>query len=344
MSVETRLSPATTRIFGMAAAAAASLIVLVIADPGVLEAWLLGFILLAGISAGALALLLAGRILGEVWLQPIRDELESIAGLMGMVAILTIPVLLHPEALYPWAAGAPAAHRDWLDPQFFLLRGTVYLAIWIAVASLALSRLSQPAASGIGLVILIPTISLAVLDWLASREPEWISGLYGPAFAVSQLLAAMAFGLLVTLVRPGDPARGQAESLRIALLTLALLTGWAWFTQFLIVWMADLPPESAWYLSRAGAWLVLQAVAIAGLLAAILLLIAPHPGHPRLLAISGLLLVQHFAHLIWLIRPTALHAVPALVDAAVLAALVGLWLLFVALELARRPNIAAQTL
>jgi hypothetical protein len=153
----------------------------------------------------------------------------------------------------------------------------------------------------------------------------------------------MAFGLLVTLLRPGDPARGQAESLRIALLTLALLTLWAWFTQFLIVWMADLPPESAWYLSRAGAWLVLQAVAIAALLAAILLLIAPHPGHPRLLAISGLLLVQHVAHLIWLIRPTALHAVAALVDAAVLVALVGLWLLFFALELARRPNIAAPT-
>ncbi len=343
MSVETRLSRATTRILGMAAAAAASLIVLVIANPGILEAWLLGFILLAGLSAGALAMLLAGRILGEIWLQPIHDELESIADLLPMVAILAVPILVHPEALYPWAAGAPAAHGNWLDPQFFLLRGAVYLAVWIAVASFARTRRSWPAASGIGLVILIPTISLAVLDWLASREPEWISGLYGPAFAVSQFLAAMAFGLMVTLLRPGHPARGQAESLRIALLTLALLTIWAWFSQFLIVWMADLPPESAWYLTRAGNWLVLQAIAVAALLAAIMLLIAPHPGRPRLLAISGLLLFQHFAYLIWLIRPTALHAVPALVDVAVLAGLVGLWLLFFALELARRPNIAAQT-
>jgi len=341
MSVEVRLSRATTRILGIAAAAAASLIVLVIAEPSVLEAWLFGFMLLAGLSAGALALLLGGRILGELWLQPIRDELEAVADLMPMVAILAVPILVQPQALYPWAAGgAAAAHRDWLDPQFFLLRGAVYLAVWIAVANLAGRRRSAPAVSALGLVILIPTLSLAVLDWLASREPEWISGLYGPAFAVSQLLAAMAFGLMVTLVRPGHPARGQAESLRIALLTLALLTLWTWFTQFLIVWMADLPPESAWYLGRAGNWLVLQAIAVSALLTAILLLLAPHAGRPRLIAISGLLLVQHLAHLIWLIRPTALYEVAPPVEAAVLAGLVGLWLLFFVVELTRHPNIA----
>jgi hypothetical protein len=343
MSSAVRLSRATTRMLGIAAATAVSLVVLVIAEPSVLEAWLLGFIVLAGVSAGALALLLTGHILGETWLQPIRAELEAVADLVPMVAVLAVPILAYPQALYPWAdGGADSAQRDWLDPQFFVIRSAAYLAIWIAIASLARRRRCPVMASAIGLAILVPSISLAALDWLASREPEWISGLYGPAFAVSQLLAAMSFALLVTLIRPGHPMAVQVESLRTALLALALLTLWTWYSQFLIVWMADLPPESGWYLGRAGPWLVFQAVAIPALLSAIVLLLPPHAGPLRLMVVSSLLLLQHLAHLIWLIRPTALHAVPAPVDIAVLAGLIGLWLVFLAVETSRRPNLAAQ--
>jgi hypothetical protein len=104
----------------------------------------------------------------------------------------------------------------------------IYLAIWIAVASLAKRRRYSGVASAIALVILTPTVSLAALDWLASREPDWIPGLYGPAFAVSQLLVAMSLALSVTLIRPGHPAMLQVESLRTALLALALLTAWTW--------------------------------------------------------------------------------------------------------------------
>jgi hypothetical protein len=335
------MSAAAAQALGIAVALAASLVVLVIADASVLEAWLLGFILLAGVSVGALALLLTGHVLGEAWLQPIRAELEAIADLVPMVAVLALPVLANPGAVYRWVGGdTGAADRDWLDAEFFALRSVIYLAIWIAIASLAKRRHRRPVASGIGLVILIPSVSLFALDWLASREPDWISGLYGPAFAVSQLLAAMGFGLLLTLIRPGHPGRVEAESLRTALLALALLTLWTWFSQFVIVWMADLPPEAAWYLLRAGPWLVLQYIAVPGLLVAIVLLVPPHAGPLRLMVIAGLLLVQHFAHLIWLIRPIAMHTVPALVDIAVLAVLVGLWLVFLAVDLSRRPNLA----
>ncbi|HUE46543.1 MAG TPA: hypothetical protein VMO81_09850 [Aestuariivirgaceae bacterium] len=341
MSATVALSRTTSWSLGIAAALAVSLVVLVIAEPAVLEAWLLGFILLAGVSVGALALLLTGHILGETWLQPIRAELEAIADIIPMVAVLALPVLANPGALYRWVGGdTGAADRDWLDAKFFVVRSVIYLAVWIAIAGLAKRRHRRPLASGIGLVVLIPSVSLFALDWLASREPDWISGLYGPAFAVSQLLAAMGLGLLLTLIRPGHPGRVAVESLRAALLVLALLTLWTWFSQFVIVWMADLPPEAAWYLGRAGPWLVLQYIAVPALLVAIVLLVPPHAGPLRLVVIAGLLLVQHFAHLIWLIRPIALHTVPALVDIAVLAVLIGLWLVFLSVGLSRRPNLA----
>lgn len=341
MSAIVALTRTTSWLLGIAVALAVSLLVLVIAGPAVLEAWLLGFILLAGVSVGALALLLAGHILGDTWLRPIRAELEAIADLLPMVAVLALPILANPGALYRWVGGdTGTGDRDWLDAEFFVLRSLVYFAVWIAIASLAIRRDRRPLASGIGLAILVPSVSLFALDWLASREPDWISGLYGPAFAVSQLLAAMSLGLLLTLIRPGRPDRVEAESLRTALLALALLTLWTWFTQFVIVWMADLPPESAWYLRRAGPWLVLQYIAIPALLVAIVGLVPPHAGPLRLLVTAALLLVQHLAHLVWLVRPIAQHNVPALVDIAVLAMLIGLWLVFLSVSLNRRPNLA----
>jgi hypothetical protein len=339
-----RLSRATTRALGIAAALAASLVVLVIGEASVLEAWLVGFVLLAGASAGALALLLTGHILGEVWLQPIRAELEAIADLVPMVAVLALPIVIYPEALYRWADidAADTVHRVWLDETFFVVRSAIYLAIWIAVASIAKRRRYSGLASAVALVILTPTVSLAALDWLASREPDWIPGLYGPAFAVSQLLVAMSLALLVTLIRPGHPAMLQVESLRTALLALALLTAWTWFSQFLIVWMADLPAESAWYLSRAGNWLIMLVIALPALLIATVLLIPPHAGPVRLVVIASLLLTQHLAHSIWLIQPASLHPVTGPVYGAVLAGLIGLWLVFLAVETSRRPNLALQ--
>jgi hypothetical protein len=180
-----------------------------------------------------------------------------------MVAVLAVPILAYPEALYRWADGdaADTAAAGWLDPEFFVVRSIIYLAIWIAIASLAKRRRYSGMASAIGLVILTPACRcrprLAGLARAGVDLRSLWAGLCGEPAACRHEPRP-----LVTLIRPGHPAMLQVESLRTALLALALLTAWTWFSQFLIVWMADLPPESAWYLGRAGPWLVIQAIAM----------------------------------------------------------------------------------
>lgn len=339
-----RPSPLASLGMGIAVAAGLSLIVAAIGEAAVLEAWLVGFVLLVGLGGGAVGLLLVGHLLGEVWLKPIRAELEAIAYLMPMVAVLAAPILLRPAVLYPWAGEGrgPDVLDSWLDPWPFTARSIAYLAVLIALATIAAR--AHRLASGFAIAVLVPAISIAAFDWLASREPDWIPGLYGPAFAISQLVAAMSLALLVTVIRPGHPPMARAESLRIALLSLALLTLWTWYSQFLVVWMADLPAESAWYLRRSEAWLVAEvATAAPALLAAVVLLLPPEGSAWRVGSAAALLLVQHVAHMAWLIRPAATGATSLLADLVIIPGMIAIWAVFFAVEVRRRPNLGIES-
>ena len=79
------------------------------------------------------------------------------------------------------------------------------------------------------------------------------------------------------------------------------------FTQFLVVYAADIPAEASWYLRRSeGAWGVLKlGVALPALLGAVALAVVPQWQNWRLFLVASLLLVNHLANLFWTVRPEA---------------------------------------
>jgi hypothetical protein len=122
------------------------------------------------------------------------------------------------------------------------------------------------------------------------------------------------------------------------LLTLAILVLWVWFAQYLVIWLANLPEEAAWYLARRDwAWLeggfVLPALA-----AAILILIPPGAGRWQMLVAALLILGQHVGRMIWLIRPAAPGGTSPVIDVLVFGALAGISALWFAESLRQRPN------
>lgn len=292
------------------------------AERALLEAWLYGFVTLAGISIGALGLLMIGHLMGEDWLSPVRREIEAAALVSPLLAVLALPVAVNLSDLYPWAGAVPpelpGARATFLAPGFFLARGAAYLTIWTALALWLVRTPNVRVASGIGLALLAPTAVYAAIDWSLSRDPLFWSSLYGFAFAASQLLAALAFVIMAALLHRHRPESANVSSLERAMLTLALLAAWAWFSQFLIVWLANLPAEAAWYLDRTENWLwALTLVAGPALVVAILILVPPGASRGIILAGAGLVLVHHAAHMLWLVRP-AKGAPPAnLLDAVV---------------------------
>jgi hypothetical protein len=305
------------------------------------EPWLVAFVLIAGLVTGSLGLLMIGHLMREEWLAPIRSEAEAAALTAPCLFVLAIPLLPALGALYPWAAEAPLplppSRAAFLTTPYFVARSALYLAVWSALALWIARARGLRRASAVGLVLLAPTATLAGSDWVLSRDPLWWSGLFGFGFAVSQLLAALAGGILVSLLRPEHPSAMRMRSLERALLTLALLTLWIWFVHFVVVWLANLPDEAAWYLARADELWLLVGIALPALLAAVVILAPPGFGRGTMIAGSALLLVQHGAHLLWLLDTSV-----NLAGALVASGLFMIWAALFARILQTRPTFEAE--
>jgi hypothetical protein len=260
------------------------------------------------------------QLQGNSWLPAVRPELAAAARCLPLAALLALPVLLAPEALYPWAApgtteALPEPRAALLHPWAFRLRSLVVLGLWIVLALLATSNAAarRPWISAGGLMLLVPSAGLAAQDWALSRDPAWYGSLQGLAFLMEQAVAALALVVLLRRRRSlNAPASEESAGLERTLLTLAIATLWLWFVQFITVWMADLPEEAAWYLRRSGpGWAELKfLIVLPALLGAIALGIVPRWGRRRAGLICTLLLAQHLGHLVWLLWPDAPGPLP----------------------------------
>jgi hypothetical protein len=305
------------------------------------EALLFSFVLLAGIVIGSLGLLAVGHLMKEEWLAPVRSEAEAAALTAPALLVLALPLLPVLGELFPWATlggrEVPQARAAFLTPSFFVARGASYLVV-CSLLALWLARTAAPRrASAIALVLLVPAASFAGNDWVLSRDPSWWSSLFGFAFALSQLLAALAGAILVSLLRPEHPRPSRMQSLERALLTLALLTVWFWFVQFIVVWLANLPNEAAWYLVRVERHWLLTGVALPFLIAAVVILAPPGFGRKTMIAGSALLIIQHIAHMLWLMR-----VLPDVRGVLVIGGVVIAWMALFAALLQRRPTFQSE--
>jgi hypothetical protein len=315
-----------TRLLAVAGALLLGGIVLKLGGAAALEAWLPPFVLALGLVIGALGALIAGRILGEDWLGPLHPMLMAMARLTPLVLLLAMPLFAVPALLHPWLSEASEAgpRAMWFAREVFLARvllllGAVAVAAWLVARPDASRR-----RSALALLLLVPAGMLLPHDLVLSREPGWLGSLQGTALFVEHLAAALSVAVLLVVARGGGGADLRAAER--ALLTLALLTLWLWFVQFVVVWMADLPPEAGWYLRRGGAWAWLKGVLVGALALAILVAIPPGSGPKRLATVSALYAAQHVGQVYWLLRPAAQEVPPAWLDGAIVLAVLALCL------------------
>ena len=168
---------------------------------------------------------------------------------------------------------------------FFIVRAALYFLVWIVIAYL-LNRWSleqdRTAAPGLskrlrtlsapGLILYVLTATFAAFDWMMSLEPEWFSSIYGLLFIAGNALAMMAFAIvLVALLSNYEPlsnwvSRNIYNDLGNFLLAFVAFWAYITFSQFLIIWSANLPEEIPWYIVRTQGgwpWLALALIPIA---------------------------------------------------------------------------------
>ena len=100
------------------------------------------------------------------------------------------------------------------------------------------------------------TMTFAMVDWTMSVNAHWFSTIWGMLYAGGQGLSAFAFGIIVLLMLAQSAPLNRVSTPHhfhdLGKLLFAFLMLWAYlsFSQFLIIWSANLPEEIPHYLDR----------------------------------------------------------------------------------------------
>lgn len=251
-------------------------------DPGqFFRAYLVGYMFALGIALGSTAILMIHHLTGGHWGIPVRRVLEAATRTLPLFVILFIPIVLGMHHLYVWTH-AEHVNADkvlqeksaYLNTSFFLVRAAIYFLIWIGLAS-RLNALSaqqdrgwtmERAAilqrwSGGGLVIYALTITFASIDWVMSLDPHWFSTIFGVLFMGGQGVSGFAFIIIAAVMlaqhEPFSQVIKKHQLHDWGKLMFAFVMLWAYFnfSQFLIIWSANLPEEIPYYVQRMrGVW------------------------------------------------------------------------------------------
>lgn len=223
---------------------------------------------------------------GAGWSVAIRRVPEAMTAALPVGAAGLLTVFLARPAIYSWygehfeaAEGYLGFKQAWLAHPFFVGRAVFYIALWMIFRAVLLRTSRQQDSTGafsatqkntaVGTAFLVVfgiTMWLASYDWVMSLEPHWYStifGVYNFAGLFESGLAVIAL-LVVWLRRDALRETANREHLQdLSTLLFAFATFWMyiWFSQYMLIWYANLPEETLYYIKRTdGAWLVLFAL------------------------------------------------------------------------------------
>jgi hypothetical protein len=259
------------------------------------HAYLIGFMLWLGVTLGSMAILMINHMTGGAWGMVIRRQLEAAVRTLPYLAILFIPIIFGMPYLYNGSQEPGAGWSGWLNPdpkdghlvfmheaylrawgtpQFLFLNGyigraIVYFVVWILIGRALLRKSAQqdnPPVENLspqfrriaapGLILYAFTITFAVIDWVMSLDPHWISTIYGFIFIAGELLSAISVMVVVeTIMSRYEPTASLLKAKEVhdhgkLMLTFTLLWAYFSFSQLLIIWAGNLPMEIRFFTRR----------------------------------------------------------------------------------------------
>ncbi len=301
--------------------------------------YMIGFTFVWAIVLGSLFFVALQHATSSVWSVVLRRVAEMLASPMLLIGLMFVPMLfvaiLHPDStIFPWrnpttemAKHAVHVKGTYLSESGFMIRMALFFAIWIFFTWFFVrGSLKQDAGAGPGVaarmkkwsgpfIILFGfTATFASFDWLMSLEPNWFSTIYGVyVFGGITLSGLAAITLAVVgLKRSGHIApeliRGDhLYSLGGLLFAFTCFWGYIAFSQFMLIWYANMPEETIYFTKRlSNGWgPVTVALAFVRFVIPFFFLLSRHAkmNERKLAQISVFILLGQLLDLYWLVMP-----------------------------------------
>jgi hypothetical protein len=321
------------------------------------HSYLNAFLFWLGLGLGGLFFTMLHHLTSSIWSVVLRRIAEALANTLPLLAILFIPILFGLHDLYPWSHSAEVAadpsllkKAGYLNPTFFTIRAVIYFVVWSLLAwrlgaiSDAQDKGANEAQKGSfirfsapGMILFAVTVSFAAFDWMMSLFPKWYSTIYGVYFGMGSIMATLAvMALIIAQLRRSGALKNEIteehyHDLGKLLFAFVILWTYMAFSQYFLIWYANIPEETIYYRDRwIGSWKAVSLLIVFGSFVIPFLVLISRPAKRNLkvlVVVAIWLLLMHWTDLFWNIEPT-LHTENMHIAPSDFTAMIGIGALF----------------
>jgi len=312
-----------------------------------INVYLVNFLFFLSISLGALFFVIVQHLTRAGWSVAVRRIAEILAGTLPFLAILFVPIFLAvytPDlfgsgkgVLYLWNSEAwwtahftetQTKQTYFMNPDHFAIRAVVYFVVWIALSVFFLrtsrvqdengnpdltSRMQWWSAPGV--LLFAFSVVFVSFDWSMSLAPLWFSTIYPVYFFAGGMMGALCTMILILILLQRNGIATEDVTTEhyhdLAKLTFGFVFFWSYiaFSQFLLIWYANIPEETVWFSIRMDkAWQIPSLILILGHFALPFLLFMPRTlrrSKSFLFYGTIFLLAMHWYDQFWIVMPQA---------------------------------------
>lgn len=232
------------------------------------------------IGLGALFFLALQYATETGWYASVKRIIESVAGFLpygiGFMVLVFIAITLMDGAhIYTWMDPETVAHDDiiqgksaYLNPIFFWIRTIIYLGVyylfWRGFRKRSLEEdkiggtelhFKNYRKGAFFLVCFAVFSSTSSWDWLMSIDVHWFSTLFGWYTFAGLWCSTMTVLVILTLYLKKQgylPKVNDSHIHDLGKWTFATSFLWSylWFSQYMLIWYANIPEETTYFLAR----------------------------------------------------------------------------------------------
>ncbi len=324
--------------------------------------YLIGWSFCLSLALGGYFFVVIQHLTKARWSVVVRRIPEALIWSFPLLAILGIPIVLGMHDLYHWTHHElidPASElydpliagkASYLNTPFFFARMAFYFVVWIWI-SFKLYTLSlrqdvdpdpsipkqQRKISAIGLPLGAITTAFGGMDLLMTLDPHWFSTIFGVYFFAGSFMAIMAVIALVAMILQrngmlhGVITTEHYQDLGKFLFGFMVFWAYIAFSQYMLIWYANLPEETIFYRHRLEhGWEVYSAILlIVHFVIPFFILVGRWAKRilPVLAFMCVWMLVVHWFDIFWIVAPV-LHGDHAMISLYDVSAWLGVFGVF----------------
>jgi hypothetical protein len=344
------------------------------------HSYLVAFAFWTSIGLGAMFFTLIHHLVGATWSIVLRRIAEALMVTLPVMIVFFVPLIFGFHHLYEWSRPEVMSEDSllkekagYLNTNFFIIRTVVYFLIWFVVGRILykfsvkqdsgdhssddnMRRFSAP-----GMILFALSLTYAAYDWIMSLQPHWYSTIFGVWYFAGSFLAVLSFLVIFGLYLRKKEILAESITVEhyhdLGKFLFAFTIFWSYisFSQFFLIWYANMPEETIFYLRRwEGSWMYVSLFQIAGHLMIPFAVLIPRVTKRNFTALKIIalwILFCHWVDLYWNIMPNYSKTGIELswIDAATMLGIGGIFVWFFwkrytaeALIAAKDPNFEAS--